>query len=510
MKIRPDLVGLIHFVGIGGIGMSGIAEILHGLGYQVGGSDLAVSANVQRLRDKGIKIAIGHHEDNIKGAKLLVITSAATERNPEIIAARAKRIPIIRRAEMLAELMRLKLAVAVAGTHGKTTTTSMAAAMMDVAGVDPTVINGGVINQYGSNAYLGKGDWIVVEADESDGTFVHLPATIGIITNIDPEHMEHFGSFDRVIEAFYTFAANLPFYGFAVLCHDHEVVRSLLPRLRDRRFFSYGISDGATKDSAKQADLYAENITLNRQGATFDLVISERLAKAALIADVTLPRRLTKLQMNMLGRHNLSNALAVITMAVGLGFGEIHIRQAVSKFTGVKRRFTKTGEVGGVTIIDDYGHHPVEIKAVLSAARLACPKNQAGENEGGGDGAGRVIAVAQPHRYTRLRDLMADFAECFDDADELILADVYAAGEEPIAGVTSDVLIQTIKKLRPQFSVTKLARPEDLPKLIAARAKSGDYVVCLGAGSITYWAQDLPQNLVALQEKSQQLAGVAS
>ena len=499
MKIRPDLVGLIHFVGIGGIGMSGIAEILHGLGYQVGGSDLAVSANVQRLRGKGIKIAIGHHEDNIKGAKLLVITSAATPHNPEIIAARAKRIPIIRRAEMLAELMRLKLAVAVAGTHGKTTTTSMAAAMMDVAGVDPTVINGGVINQYGSNAHLGKGDWIVVEADESDGTFVHLPATIGIITNIDPEHMEHFGSFDRVIEAFYTFAANLPFYGFAVLCHDHEVVRSLLPRLRDRRCFSYGISDGATKDSAKQADLYAENITLNRQGATFDLVISERLAKAALIADVTLPRRLTNLQLNMLGRHNLSNALAVITMAVGLGFGEIHIRQAVSKFTGVKRRFTKTGEVGGVTVIDDYGHHPVEIKAVLSAARLACPR----------DGAGRVIAVAQPHRYTRLRDLMADFAECFDDADELILADVYAAGEEPIAGVTSDALIQAIKKARPQFSVTKLARPEDLPSLIAARAKSGDYVVCLGAGSITYWAQDLPQNLANLTGQAQQLAGVA-
>ena len=500
MKIRPDLVGLIHFVGIGGIGMSGIAEILHGLGYQVGGSDLSMSANVQRLRDKGIKIAIGHHEDNIKGAKLLVITSAATEHNPEIIAARAKRIPIIRRAEMLAELMRLKLAVAVAGTHGKTTTTSMAAAMMDAAGVDPTVINGGVINQYGSNAYLGKGDWIVVEADESDGTFVHLPATIGIITNIDPEHMEHFGSFDRVIEAFYTFAANLPFYGFAVLCHDHEVVRSLLPRLRDRRFFSYGISDGATKDSAKQADLYAENITLNRHGATFDLVISERLVKAALIADVTLPRRLTKLQLNMLGRHNLSNALAVITMAVGLGFGEAPIRQAVSKFTGVKRRFTKTGEVGGVTVIDDYGHHPVEIKAVLSAARLACPR----------DGAGRVIAVAQPHRYTRLRDLMADFAECFDDADELILADVYAAGEEPIAGVTSDALIKAIKKARPKFPVTKLARPEDLPHLINTRAKSGDYVVCLGAGSITYWAQDLPQNLVNLQSKSQQLAGVAS
>ncbi|MDI9348535.1 MAG: UDP-N-acetylmuramate--L-alanine ligase [Candidatus Symbiobacter sp.] len=482
MKIRPELVGSIHFVGIGGIGMSGIAEILHGLGYQVGGSDLAMSANVQRLRDKGIKIAIGHHSDNIAGAKLLVVTSAATAKNPEIIAARAQRIPIIRRAEMLAELMRLKMAVAVAGTHGKTTTTSMAAVMMEQGGADPTVINGGVINQYGSNAYLGRGDWIVVEADESDGTFVRLPSTIGIITNIDPEHMEHFGSFDRVIEAFYTFAANLPFYGFAVMCHDHEVVRSLLPRLEDRRVFTYGLENV----SEGRADLYATKVVYSGQGTQFDVVISHRLNQAATGGQS--PSKITGLQLNMLGKHNLSNALAVVAMGLGLGFGEGVIRQAVAKFTGVKRRFTKTGEVGGVTVIDDYGHHPVEIKAVLAAARLACPRAS----------KKRIIAVAQPHRYTRLRDLMDDFAQCFDDADEVILADVYAAGEEAIAGVSSDALLQAMNKLRPKLPVAKLPRPEDLAAMIAARAKAGDYVVCLGAGSITQWAHGLPQQLAAL------------
>ena len=390
MRSLPASLGPLHFVGIGGIGMSGIAEVLHNLGYRVQGSDLAESGNTRRLAALGIAVTIGHRAENLGEAEVVVISSAVKPDNPEIVAARARRLPVVRRAEMLAELMRLKWSIAIAGTHGKTTTTSMIGALLETAELDPTVINGGIINAYGTNTRLGAGDWMVVEADESDGTFTRLPATIAIVTNIDPEHLDFYGDFDRLQAAFETFVANIPFYGFAVLCIDHPVVQSMIARVTERRLLTYGLSP--------QADIRAVNLRLAADGAHFDVVVTDRAGGTERpIADLYLP---------MFGEHNVLNALAAVAVAEEMGLGDEVVRATLRNFRGVRRRFTKTGEVGGVTVIDDYGHHPVEIAAVLKAARAIV--------------AGKVIAVVQPHRYTRLRDLFDGFCTCFNDADAVL------------------------------------------------------------------------------------------
>ncbi|MHC8492336.1 UDP-N-acetylmuramate--L-alanine ligase [Thalassospira sp. SM2505] len=468
MNTLPLNIGTIHFVGIGGIGMSGIAEILHNLGYSVQGSDISDNANVQRLRNLGIKVFVGHQGSNIQDAKVVVISTAVKASNPEVVAARAEMIPVVRRAEMLAELMRLKAAIAIGGTHGKTTTTSLVATMLDAAGLDPTVINGGIINSYGTNARLGEGDWMVVEADESDGTFVKVPSTISVVTNIDPEHLDHWKDFDQLREAFKNFVQNIPFYGFAVLCIDHPEVQALIGKVTDRRIFTFGFSP--------QADVRAVNVRTNIGESIFDVVIRERVdSEERVIRDVRLP---------MVGDHNVSNSLAAITVALELGIPDEKIVSAFDGFTGVKRRFTKTGEVDGVTIIDDYGHHPVEIKAVLKAARQATQNN--------------VIAVVQPHRYSRLHDLFEDFCTCFNDADSVIVADVYEAGESPIEGASRDALVEGLRN-RGHRHVSALEGPDKLAEIIAQDAKPGDLVVCLGAGSISAWANALPAQLEALK-----------
>ena len=468
MNTLPLNIGTIHFVGIGGIGMSGIAEILNNLGYSVQGSDISDNANVQRLRALGIKVFVGHKAENVEDAKVVVISTAVKPDNPEVTAARAAMIPVVRRAEMLAELMRLKAAIAIGGTHGKTTTTSLVATMLDAAGLDPTVINGGIINSYGTNARLGEGDWMVVEADESDGTFVKVPSTISVVTNIDPEHLDHWKDFDQLREAFKNFVQNIPFYGFAVLCIDHPEVQALIGRVTDRRIFTFGFSP--------QADVRAVNVRTNIGDSVFDVVIRERVdSEERVIKDVRLP---------MVGDHNVSNSLAAITVALELGIPDEKIVSAFDGFTGVKRRFTKTGEVDGVTIIDDYGHHPVEIKAVLKAARQATQNN--------------VIAVVQPHRYSRLHDLFEDFCTCFNDSDNVIVADVFEAGESPIEGASRDALVEGLRN-RGHRHVSALEGPEKLAEVIKAEAKPGDLVVCLGAGSISAWANALPAQLEAIK-----------
>jgi UDP-N-acetylmuramate--alanine ligase len=466
MKLPRDL-GSIHFVGIGGIGMSGIAEVLANLDYTVTGSDVAESANVKRLRDKNIKVAVGHDAKNVDGASVVVVSSAIKRDNPELVAARAKRLPVVRRAEMLAELMRLKSAVAIAGTHGKTTTTSMVATLLDAGGLDPTVINGGIINAYGTNARLGAGDWMVVEADESDGTFLKLPADVAIVTNVDPEHLDHFKTFDAVKEAFKAFVENVPFYGFAVMCTDHAEVQALVGRIEDRRMITYGENP--------QAD--ARLVDLEHKGGVsrFSVVFRRRHDHDEhVIGDLTLP---------MPGRHNALNATAAIAVAHELLVPDETIRKAIASFGGVKRRFTRTGEWNGVSIIDDYGHHPVEIKAVLRAARESA--------------SGRVIAVVQPHRYTRLKELFEQFCTCFNDADAVIVAEVYSAGETPIKDIDRDHLVQGIRA-RGHRNVSALENSERLASMIRGIAKPGDMVVCLGAGNITQWAYALPGELQGL------------
>jgi UDP-N-acetylmuramate--alanine ligase len=456
-------IGVIHFVGIGGIGMSGIAEVMHNLGYQVQGSDLADGPSVERLRARGIPVVTGHAADNLGEAAVIVTSTAVKRDNPEVAAALEARIPVVRRAEMLAELMRLKRTVAVAGTHGKTTTTSMVATLMEAGGLDPTVINGGIIESYGSNARLGQSDWMVVEADESDGSFLRLDGTIAVVTNIDPEHLDHYGSFDAVREAFVEFIENVPFYGAAVLCVDHPEVQKAIARVRDRRVITYGFS--------AQADWRAEHVRPEPGGSRFDAVHIERDGHRRVIADVMLP---------MPGRHNVQNALAAIAVAAELGCDDATIRSGFARFGGVRRRFTKVGEVAGTTVIDDYAHHPVEIRAVLSAAR---------ETVDSGSG-GRVIAVVQPHRYTRLRDLLGEFQSAFNDADMVFAAPVYAAGEAPIAGVDSAALVAGMKA-RGHRSATIVEGPEELARQLAAIIAPGDLVVCLGAGDITKWAAGL-------------------
>jgi len=463
MKLPREL-GPIHFIGIGGIGMSGIAEVLLNQGYRVQGSDASENANVVRLRERGAKIAIGQAAENIGEAEVIVVSTAIRRDNPELVAAREKRLPVVRRAEMLAELMRLKRSVAVAGTHGKTTTTSIVAALLDAGGFDPTVINGGIINAYGTNARLGAGEWMVVEADESDGTFLKLPADIAIVTNIDPEHLDHFKTFDAIKDAFRALVENLPFYGFAVMCLDHPIVQELVGRIEDRRVITYGENP--------QADVRLLDVDLSGGQSRFNVLVRDRAtARATYIEDLCLP---------MPGHHNALNATAAVSLAHELGVGVDDIRKALAKFGGVKRRFTRTGEWNGATIFDDYGHHPVEVAAVLRAARASTKA--------------KVIAVVQPHRYTRLQALFADFATCFNDADAVIVADVYPAGEKPIEGVDKAHLVAAIKA-HGHRNVIALDGPGQLAPIVAGLAGPGDYVVCLGAGNITQWAAALPGEL---------------
>jgi len=464
MRALPLDIGPIHFVGIGGIGMSGIAEILRNLGHKVQGSDVADGANVRRLQALGIKISIGHKAENLGDARVVVISSAVKPDNPEVQAARQRLLPVVRRAEMLGELMRLKWSIAIAGTHGKTTTTSMVGAVLEAAGRDPTIINGGIINAHGTNARLGAGDWMVVEADESDGTFVKLPSTIAIITNIDPEHLDHYGTVEALHQAFEHFAGNVPFYGLDILCIDHPVVQGLIPRLSERRIVTYGFSP--------QADIRAVDIELGRDGARYNVVITDRRNEAT--------RTIAGLKLPMFGRHNVQNSLAAVAVARELRLGDDVLRAALAEFKGVKRRFTKVGEANGITVIDDYAHHPVEIAAVLSAARDAT--------------AGSVIAVVQPHRYTRLSHLFAEFCTCFNDADAVVVAEVYPAGETPIAGASRDALVEGLRA-RGHRHVVPLASPDALAATVAGLTQRGDLVVCLGAGSITNWAQNLPGEL---------------
>ncbi|MBJ3774939.1 UDP-N-acetylmuramate--L-alanine ligase [Acuticoccus sp. 2012] len=458
-------IGPIHFVGIGGIGMSGIAEVLHNLGYTVQGSDIAENANVARLREKGIDVAIGHAAQNIEGATVIVVSSAVKRDNPELMAARARLLPVVRRAEMLAELMRLKQAIAVGGTHGKTTTTSLVATLLEAGGLDPTVINGGIINAYGTNARLGEGDWLVAEADESDGTFVKLPADIAIVTNIDPEHLDHYGTFDGVRAAFRQFVENVPFYGFAVMCLDHPEVQAMVGRIEDRRIITYGANP--------QADVRYVDVEPGPR-TNFAVSITDRVTGEE--------RRIDGLTLPMPGIHNVSNATAAIAVADRLGIDADAIRRGLDAFRGVKRRFTHVGDWNGVAVFDDYGHHPVEIRAVLAAARQAAK--------------GKVIAVVQPHRYSRLKSLFDDFCLCFNDADLVVVADVYPAGESPIEGADRDSLVTGLS-VRGHRHAVPLEGREALAGIIKAHAQPGDMVICLGAGSITQWAAALPGELAA-------------
>jgi UDP-N-acetylmuramate--alanine ligase len=464
MRQMPLDIGTIHFVGIGGIGMSGIAEVMHNLGYVVRGSDQSESSNVKRLRDLGIAVTVGHTAANLGDAAVVVMSSAIKSDNPEILAARERFVPVVRRAEMLAELMRLKWCIAVGGTHGKTTTTSMIAALLDAAQYDPTVINGGILNAWGTNARLGSGDWMVVEADESDGTFVKLPATIAVVTNMDPEHLDFYGTFDNARRAFQAFVENIPFYGSAILCIDHPEVQALVGRISDRRIVTYGMS--------AQADVRAINIKLSPSGCEYDVVISDRITGAS--------DTIEKLKLPMLGQHNVQNSLVAVAAAREMGIDQKVLRRALAEFKGVRRRFTRVGEGAGITVIDDYGHHPVEIGAVLAAARSAY--------------SGRVIAVVQPHRFTRLRDLFEDFCTCFNHADTVVVADVYAAGEQPIAGIHKDALVTALRS-RGHRHVVALESPDHLSSVVLDIGRPGDLVVCLGAGSITNWAQLLPLQL---------------
>jgi UDP-N-acetylmuramate--alanine ligase len=463
-------IGPLHFIGIGGIGMSGIAEVMHNLGYKIQGSDAAESANVKRLHGQGIKVMIGQHAaENLGGAAVVVYSSAVKSDNPELAAARARQIPTVKRAEMLAELMRLKSAVAIAGTHGKTTTTTMVASLLEAGGFDPTVINGGIINAYGTNARLGQGDWMVVEADESDGTFVKLPATIAIVTNIDPEHLDHYRGFEGLKRAFDTFVENIPFYGFAVLCIDHPEVQSMIGRVSDRRLITYGYGP--------QADVRAVNVRFEGGISHFDVMLSDRVKGGSrTLAGLTLP---------MPGEHNVQNSLSAIAVARELGVPDVTVREALAQFEGVKRRFTKTGVWNGVTIIDDYAHHPVEILSALKAARQVA--------------SGRVIAVVQPHRYTRLKDLFKEFSTCMHGADTVVVSDVYPAGEQPLAGVSRDALVDSMRA-HGHRNVVALQSPDELAKVVSELARPGDYVVCMGAGTITNWANLLPSQLQALRE----------
>ncbi len=467
MSQLPLEIGRIHFTGIGGIGMSGIAEILNDMGYQVTGSDLSENANIKRLKNKGVKIGLSQQAENVVGAAIIVVSTAIKPDNIEVRAAREHFIPVVHRAEMLGELMRLKWSVAVAGTHGKTTTTSLIATLLDIGGIDPTVINGGIITGWGSNAHLGDSPWMVVEADESDGSFAHLNPTVAVVTNIDPEHLDHHGNFDQLKQAFRAFVASIPFYGFAALCLDHPTVQQMIPDISEKRLITYGFS--------ASADIRAINLKANNGVMCFDVMVSDRIDGISSIPHVTLP---------MPGKHNVLNCLAAIAVALEMGVDIDKITTAIATFKGVGRRFDHKGTVGDITIIDDYGHHPVEISAVLGAARMLKPNN-------------KVIAVMQPHRYTRLHDLFTEFCGCFNDADHVIITDVYAAGEEPIDGISSEALVKgLIDHGHP--SVAALPNTDVLAPMVLEQASAGDIVVLLGAGNITVWAAELPQQIAFL------------
>jgi UDP-N-acetylmuramate--alanine ligase len=474
MKLRPVpfALGPVHFIGIGGIGMSGIAEIMLRIGYVVQGSDAKASANTERLEKLGARIFVGHDAAHVgEDVSAVVYSTAVKQDNPEMVAARERRIPLVRRAEMLAELMRLQSSVAVGGTHGKTTTTSMVACLLDAGGLDPTVVNGGIINAYGTNAKVGEGDWIVVEADESDGSFLRLKSTVAVVTNIDPEHLDHYGTFEAARKAFRDFVENVPFYGFAVVCLDHPEVQALAATVENRRLITYGTNP--------QAEVRAARIRMGPDGARFDVEIAIRGHAPTVLQDLHLP---------MAGEHNVLNSLAAIAVARELGVKDADLKKGLAGFGGVKRRFTTTGVSHGVRVIDDYGHHPVEIASVLKAARAVISP----------DSGGKVIAVVQPHRFTRLRDLFAEFCACFNDADEVIVADVYTAGEQPIEGVHRDALVEGIRRYGHR-NAQPLPSVAELPGIIARDAKSGDVVVLLGAGDITSWSYALPGQLDALK-----------
>ncbi|MEM8650267.1 MAG: UDP-N-acetylmuramate--L-alanine ligase [Pseudomonadota bacterium] len=463
----PDKIGLVHFVGIGGIGMSGIAEVLHNLGYDVQGSDMNDSPNVQRLRDKGITVHIGHRAENLGDAEVVVASTAIKQDNPERIAARERNLPMVRRAEMLAELMRFKKAIAIGGTHGKTTTTTMVSTLLVAGGLDPTVINGGIINDIGTNARMGDGEWMVVEADESDGTFLRLPADVAVVTNIDPEHLDHYGDYEAVKQAFTQFVENVPFYGFGVMCLDHPEVQSQILRITDRRVVTYGENP--------QAEVRFCNVKASGSVSHFDVERRDwKTGEVEHIPDLSLP---------MPGIHNVSNATAAIAIALELGVTHDAIREGLSSFGGVRRRFTHTGSWNGVEIFDDYGHHPVEIKAVLAAARQAS--------------TGKVIAIKQPHRYTRLESLFEDFCSCFNDADVVMIAPVYAAGESPLEGFNAETLAAGLRS-GGHRNATNIEGPGVIAARVAEIAEPGDYVIFLGAGDITQWAHALPGELEAL------------
>jgi UDP-N-acetylmuramate--alanine ligase len=502
ITFSPSTCGTLHFIGIGGIGMSGIAEVLATLGYRVQGSDSAANYNTKRLEENGVHVFMGHDAAHIAATPdqditAVIISSAIKSDNPELLAARAAHIPVVRRADMLAEIMRHKKCVAVAGTHGKTTTTSMIDAVLNAGGFDPTIVNGGIVQAHGTNARLGAGEWMVVESDESDGSFTRLPATVAVVTNIDPEHLDHYGSFDGVRRAYKNFIENIPFYGFAVLCADHPEVTKIVPCITDRRVYTYGIY-------STNADIFGTNIRTGPDGAVFDVTFGPHITGGA-------PETIMDLHLPMMGIHNVQNILAALTIARAFEISKETMRSALENFAGVKRRFTKTGIAGGITVIDDYAHHPVEIQATLRAAR------QAVSNTGG-----HVIAVMQPHRFTRLSDLMTEFAGAFADADRVIVTDVYTAGEAPIDGVTSDVLAEmmraTIKpsadnndlpvgRLKDVATCTRLNDPTAMPQVLAEKiletAAPGDLVLCLGAGSITQWAYALPDALAEQLEQSQ-------
>jgi UDP-N-acetylmuramate--alanine ligase len=456
----PFDIGAIHFIGIGGIGMSGIAEIMHNLGYKVQGSDAVESANVKRLRQLGIGIQIGHSAESLKDAVVVVYSSAVKAGNPELDAARQRKLPLVRRAEMLAEIMRLKNCVAIAGTNGKTTTTTLVAALLDAGGLDPTVVNGGIINAYGTNARLGAGEWVVVEADESDGTFLRLPATIAVVTNVDPDHLDYYGTFEKMRDAFQRFVENVPFYGVAVLCIDHPEVQAMVGRVTDRRLITYGFSP--------QADVRADSVRYAEGASHFDVVFTDRRKGEE--------SRLEAVRLPMPGEHNVQNSLAAIAVARNLGIAPDTIRAALGRFGGVNRRFTRIGEWNGAAIIDDYAHNPFKIAAALKAARQAY--------------AGSIVAIVQPHRYTRLRDTFEQFCTCLNDADVAIIVPVYAAGEQPISGFDRDTYAEALRA-HGHRNVVVADGPGDLPKLVNRFAKPGGAVVCLGAGSITHWAANL-------------------
>ena len=483
--MSPD-IGTLHFVGIGGIGMSGIATLLADLGYTVQGSDMAESANVARLRDQGIRVSIGHEGSHIKTKNgdlpaAIVVSSAIKDDNPELIAARNNKVPVVRRAEMLAELMRLKTSVAVAGTHGKTTTTSMVGQMLDFAKLDPTVVNGGIVNAYGTNTRFGQSAWMVVEADESDGSFIRLPATVAVVTNIDPEHMDHYGSFEQVKNAYKRFVLNLPFHGYALLCIDHPEVQTLAAQVSDRKVITYGFNP--------QADIRADNIRMNAEGSIFDVTF------AGWLSEDGKEQKITDIHLSMLGKHNVQNSLVALGVAKEMGVDENTMKAAMGQFGGVKRRFTKTGEVDGIKIIDDYAHHPVEIDVVLKTARAAVAQN-----------SGNVIAVMQPHRYSRLQDLYEEFCRCFNDADHVIVTDVYEAGEKPIEGVNKEYLVKGLKE-HGHRSVQLLHDKGDLPRMLSEIAQDGDIVILMGAGNITHWAYALPDQLSGeIQKRKGQVA----